>query len=305
MAGQPSGSGVVLLLGLFLLSSAGANSENAFCFRCHRMETLGYLDPETGELVSLFVDPVAFGRSNHRELSCVDCHDPGFGEYPHPSSLQAERLDCRNCHQENQELAEYRFPELIEEFQASVHVRKLGDRFSCFSCHEPHLFRVTRQEPNVQRVVETDNGICLSCHASPITFRALTDREFPELIRSHRWLPNAQLHWRHVRCVECHTPHTERLSHRILPAEEAEQNCVACHSRNSILLTKLYRHRTQEARERLGFVNSVILNDAYLVGATRNLLLDRLSVVLFGLTVLGLGLHGMGRWLARRRQGGR
>jgi hypothetical protein len=92
------------------------------------------------------------------------------------------------------------------------------------------------------------------------------------------------------------------VSHKILPKEDAVRNCVECHSQESRLLSKLYLHRVQEEREQAGFLNSVVLNDAYLVGMTRNKYLDWLSIGMAMLTALGIFLHALGRYFAGRKE---
>jgi hypothetical protein len=52
----------------------------------------------------------------------------------------------------------------------------------------------------------------------------------------------------------------------------------------------------------LGFVNSVILNNYYMVGATQNKLLDNVMWSLFGLSFLGICVHGAARMATRSRQ---
>jgi hypothetical protein len=45
------------------------------------------------------------------------------------------------------------------------------------------------------------------------------------------------------------------------------------------------------------------LNDAYIIGMTRNIILDRLSFAILGGMLLVLAAHGFGRWyFARRRR---
>ena len=108
-----------------------------------------------------------------------------------------------------------------------------------------------------------------------------------------------------MRCVECHTPAGKSLSHEILAKDRAERQCVACHSQDSALKTRLYRHLQKEENERLGFFNSIILTHAYVLGATRNPLLDAIVGGLFALTLLGILVHAAGRvlgWFLRRRR---
>lgn len=89
----------------------------------------------------------------------------------------------------------------------------------------------------------------------------------PDIDKIHEWLPNAPRHWEAVRCVECHTPESTHsklaLSHEILDKEQAQRNCVSCHSKDTALRTRLYRHMAQEETNEMGFLNSAVLGDAY------------------------------------------
>ena len=76
----------------------------------------------------------------------------------------------------------------------------------------------------------------------------------------------------------------------------------ACHSADSSLKARLYRHLVSEERERLGFANSIILADSYVLGATRNTLLDTVLMIAFGAMLVGLLVHGVGRIVARRNR---
>ncbi len=299
------------VLVLFAAPSAGRaealDSSVSACLRCHGMETLAYQDRETGRLVDLHVEKTAFRASNHGERRCLDCHkEDGFEKYPHTDKAKDQTLHCLNCHDdpENPKFKKYRFKEVEAQFQKSIHFEKHGKKFTCFSCHEPHAFEVAKNKETTAEVIVQDNGMCLNCHRSPARFASLTDRKFPDLESSHAWLPNTERHWAKARCVECHTPHGERISHEILGAKKAERNCVECHSRDSILLTQLYKHRASESREKLGFVNAAVLNDAYIIGATRNRFLDWLGFGLVGFVSAGVFGHGLGRWVAGRRRNG-
>ncbi|MDQ1264869.1 MAG: hypothetical protein QG635_18, partial [Bacteroidota bacterium] len=109
--------------------------------------------------------------------------------------------------------------------------------------------------------------------------------------------PNISKHWETVRCVDCHSSYTPpNLSHNILPPEKTIKKCEECHSKNSLLMSKLYKHEKKLSREKFGFINGTILSDAYVIGTTRNLLLDSLSVILFIAVLAGIGLHAFLRW---------
>jgi hypothetical protein len=65
-------------------------------------------------------------------------------------------------------------------------------------------------------------------------------------------------------------------------------------------MTKLFKHEKEKSREKMGFINGTILNDAYVVGTTRNIYLDVVSLTLMGLTLLGISIHGFIRWYFRK-----
>ena len=88
------------------------------------------------------------------------------------------------------------------------------------------------------------------------------------------------------------------LSHEILNKEKAEKKCLSCHSANSALKVRLYRHLVKDEQQRLGFTNSVILSNSYVIGATRHPLLDGALIGLVALTLVGVLAHGVIRIVA-------
>lgn len=67
-----------------------------------------------------------------------------------------------------------------------------------------------------------------------------------------------------------------------------------------MLVTKLYSHFASKERAERGWLNAILFNNAYVVGATRNRWLDWGTVALTSLTVLGVAMHATGRWLGAR-----
>jgi hypothetical protein len=291
-----------------------ASPSNAYCFRCHGMGTLSYRDRESGAIVSLQISELQYRTSNHQRLRCVACHRGGFEVYPHPDKARAEHLYCTDCHKQDEKLKPFHFLKIEREFEKSVHSQKKLEPFNCFSCHDPHQFLASRSvlddEPEegkhlhreVLAAVAYANNICTECHDSPVRLLNLDPGSPPNFLTAHEWLPSPELHWKKVRCIDCHLAQDDEMLHRILPAEQALKACRECHSRNSLLLGKLYLYSAQQDRERYGFINSVVMNDAYIIGMTRNTLLERISFILMGLTLLAIAAHGLGRWIAYRRR---
>lgn len=277
---------------------------NDQCLACHSeagLHALSRPDVNKAELAGRMVDPEAFRQSNHANVECVACHVSGFKEFPHAEKAKKQINWCDECHTRQ-------FLRIEDQFLKSVHAKKAKEQpgaFTCVTCHDPHVFLKASHFSTTRQAVKQDNAMCLQCHASDQRFAQLSKDPRPNLDKIHDWLPNTPLHWAAVRCVECHTPVSQSiLSHEILPAEKAEKNCVACHSANSTLRVRLYRHLVEQERETAGFINSVILNEAYVIGATRNRYLDLAFGLAAAVTVGGIALHGLARFLAglRRRR---
>jgi len=95
-----------------------------------------------------------------------------------------------------------------------------------------------------------------------------------------------------VRCIECHTQINNNIpvSHLIKPKEEAVRLCNECHSQNSILMASLYKFESKEQRHD-GFLNGIILNSSYVIGANRNKYLNLISLVIFVLVIGVIAIH--------------
>ncbi len=282
---------ILFLLLLLPIGVLISQSETENCLRCHSMETLGYRDPITGSINNLSVNLMQLEASNHSGFDCIDCHSDEYGSFPHDKELKEDKPFCLDCHEGGDEL---NFDAITSSFESSVHFTKLGDKFTCFQCHDPHSFKINaRVNDDIKRTVLYDNHICLECHSSEDKISKLTDRVFPSLEVTHDFLPHRNLHWKNVRCIDCHAALDEGVvSHNILPKEEAVHNCVECHSKDSRLTHSLYQFQVQEERSKAGFFNSVILNESYVIGATRNYYLNLLSFIFFAVTLIALAIHG-------------
>ena len=135
--------------------------------------------------------------------------------------------------------------------------------------------------------------MCMSCHSNNIKFQLISDKLKPALSHIHEWLPNQELHFMNVRCIECHTQVIDSLavSHNILPKEKALKNCVECHSKNSMLMASLYKYKNLQNRSQNGKLNAIISNKSYVIGAYQNVWLNYFSILIFLLTLAGICLH--------------
>ncbi|WP_296806336.1 cytochrome c3 family protein [Thiocapsa sp.] len=272
---------------------AEAAADRHACLRCHAMSTLGYRDPDDGEIVDLSIDREGLAHSVHGELACIDCHRRSYRRYPHPDRPAPGDLDCIGCHEDENQNLSRGWVDIDAEFKRSVHAVSDSPRvegFSCHSCHDPHRFRPAAVGEPIVQIVRNHNEVCLSCHEKLIAPSST----------SHGWLPNRDAHWTSVRCVDCHTPVAVFANHEVLPAEKSEKNCVSCHSADPQLLARLYQFRSEEDIARRGLLAKAVFNEAYVVGMSKSPALDRLSLAIIGLMVLLLAAHGVGRYLVRR-----
>ena len=275
--------------------------ENEKCFKCHGQTKYSLYDSLNDREVCKnicelhVIDREEYYISNHKIFSCLDCHDDGFLDFPHPLELRTEEyFTCFDCHGFDENYARYHFEEIEEEYAQSIHAELKEEGFSCWKCHNPHTYRISiRNTTNLYETIAYDNNICLDCHSNFDRFQLLTERGKINIIERHEWLPNQALHFGKVRCIECHTRVSDSIlvPHLLLPKEQAVRLCVECHSRDSRLLTTLYKFEVKEQRIRTGFWNLAVLQGSYLIGATRNYYLNVVSFAIFFLTILGILAH--------------
>jgi len=284
--------------------------QNEQCFRCHGNSKYTYFNPVSEKDVSAtmcenrVIHRNEFYTANHRSFACVDCHAAEYDTFPHPGQLRMEApYNCIDCHGYDEQYAQYHFEEIEEEFQQSTHYTANGDAFTCWKCHNPHTYRINiRNSTSMQQSIAYDNQICLNCHSDFERFQLLSDREEINLIQKHEWLPNQGLHFSQVRCIECHARLNDSLmvAHRIMPKDKSVKRCVECHSQNSLLMSSLYKFQAKESRSDAGFLNSIILNDAFVIGANRNIILNRISLIVFFASLGLMLMHLLLRMIFKR-----
>lgn len=312
--------GLILLGVLFMMLTSAKGQEeeqkmldesSRLCAQCHGNHYYSfhnsYTEMETRKRMNpyFFIDTSKYVEAIHSFFACQDCHSSEYETYPHPSELKLEpKFGCIDCHGGDETFAKYQFDDIEVEVDNSVHKLAHMEQFKCEMCHDLHSYKLTARDENasIRDIVVEDNQMCLSCHNNLSKYQILTDHKKPELLKTHDWLPNQQLHFLSVRCIECHTPTSDTLmvSHKILPKEQAVHLCSDCHSTNSILRTKLYKYHAEESRVDQGYYNAVILNEAYVIGANRNRYLNILSLLFFGLALSGIGVHIVARILKKK-----
>jgi hypothetical protein len=237
------------------------------------------------------IDRDAFYSSVHKGFSCNDCHSYEYNVFPHSIETRLEeQLVCMDCHGYDETYAHYNFESIEVEFQESIH--NIED-FTCWKCHDPHSYKAFMwNADDLEEAVLYDNNMCLRCHANFDRFSLLTERDEIVVVESHDWLPNQAAHFKNARCIECHTEINDTIlvAHKILPKEEAVENCTECHSKDTRLMHTLYKFQNLEERKG-GFVNGIMINNSYVIGANQNVWLNRLSLLIFGLTLLVIAFH--------------
>lgn len=284
--------------------------ENEACFKCHANTKYVLVDEFFGREIteSLCPDKMvhreAYYTMVHKSFACLDCHAYEFEEFPHPLEARLEEpYQCIDCHGYDENYAQYQFENIEMEYMESVHATDV-ENFSCWKCHDPHTYQLTVRDDasTIREAIAYNNDICLSCHSDFSRFELLTDREEINILDTHDWLPNQAAHFGSVRCIECHTSISDStlVAHHVQPGELAVRKCTECHSKNSILMASLYKHEAKENRKKYGFINGVILNDAYVIGANRNTTLATLTIVLFLLTLGGIFIHIIARIIYKK-----
>jgi hypothetical protein len=250
------------------------------------------------------LDTVALTSGVHKQFDCTDCHSSEYATYPHQANLKLEPLStCLDCHGGDASFATYQFEKIDEEFKKSVHYKMSGEDFTCAKCHSQHTYRATaRTSSNVLEIVDYSNKMCLSCHSDAKKYKLISGQENPELVQVHDWLPNQELHFQHVRCIECHTEVVDSLmvSHNILPKGKAIRKCVECHSADSRLKASLYKYQNLQKRAENGGLNTVLANESYVIGSNQSPILKLTSIVVFLLTLAGIAIHSIFRILKKK-----
>ncbi|HPG40548.1 MAG TPA: cytochrome b/b6 domain-containing protein [bacterium] len=284
----------LVLIVISMTSAIGQTNED--CFTCHGDHAIA---PETdrGARLQLFLSADSFAQATHGVLTCTDCHtgdESTFIEVPHLTDAM-QTLSCLDCHGED-------YTVMSGGYEKSVHALVLKENFSCASCHNPHTVNYAALDTSKIAMIAWYNNQCMSCHTDSVRFSTLADSA---IIRdlSHSFLPNKAAHWKYVRCVDCHTPSTESDIHQILPKEQAQHNCVECHSTNTLLARKLYNPANDTtAIAGAGISNYYLFQNAYVIGATRHLAADKIIVGILLLTCAGILIHIILRFVNRHKK---
>ena len=184
-------------------------AEKKLCWRCHRQPNLnsnegvrasillcmdchGKRDVEKkvdGRSVSLYLDEKEYGKTVHRRIACVECHD-GIATSPHRTSL----IECASCHgyhgegkahdphrSVNCEACHHESKEVIKDpktgrvvlmtVKEGVPLKLTSHRLADFkknkACEKCHFTENKLGAPI--RVLPAKSLICIGCHSASIT----------------------------------------------------------------------------------------------------------------------------------------
>ena len=296
----------------FNLNANGQNyddAKNHQCLKCHAFPSYTFhndlMDTQERRLMNPYyiIDTVALKTGVHHLFDCIDCHSYEYTTYPHNAELKLEPLaSCLDCHGGDESFASYQFEKIDEEFHKSIHYQVYGESFTCSKCHDQHTYSPkARTSSDVLEIVDYSNNMCLSCHNNMERYQMVSGHENPKLVQVHEWLPNQELHFQHVRCIECHTEVVDGLmvSHDILSKDKALKNCVECHSANSRLKASLYKYENLQQRSENGKITNILSNESYVIGAQELPILKLLSIIFFIAIMAGIITHGIFRILKK------
>jgi len=108
----------------------------------------------------------------------------------------------------------------------------------------------------------------------------------------HNWLEQPELHLKKVDCLTCHDP----------SLKSPIRDCQQCHAKDSILLTKA-ESAPEYSLTNWNFTNNELIEKGdYVVGSNRIPALDVFGILLLILTFAGCAIHGILRFISRRRK---
>ncbi len=299
--------GLIFITILFYISSFNLQAQSAYddaknhvCLKCHSSQIISFhndvIDKEQKKLMNPYyiVDTTAIKNGVHKNFDCTDCHSYEYSTYPHVATLKLEPMaTCLDCHGGDPSFASYQFERINEEFQKSIHFKVSGEDFTCGKCHNQHTYHPTaRNSGDVLEIVAYSNGLCLSCHNDMNRYEMVAGHENPKIVQIHEWLPNQELHFQHVRCIECHTEVVDSLnvSHNILSKDKAVRKCAECHNADSRLKASLYKYTNLQNRND-GSVKSILSNESYVIGSQQFPLLKKLSYIIFFFSLAVIIVH--------------
>jgi len=222
----------VLVVGVPGVAGGQTNED---CLMCHS-------DPEAtgekgGQQISVHVDPLAYARSVHGELACIDCHGDLKGvELPHGEEV--EPVVCAICHDD-----------VAAELASGPHGRLPADPRSpsamCVRCHGTHDVLPAR-DPASATTPARVAAQCVGCHekegraVEAGVHRGEHGAGCADCHRGHRVVAPADPIGQLETCGGCHkdqaTQHRRSLHGKAaVQGDPLAPSCVFCHEHHTIL----------------------------------------------------------------------
>jgi nitrate reductase gamma subunit len=170
-----------------LSSNEGIVTTILFCMGCHEKKDVE--KKVDGKTVSVHIDPIEYGKTVHRRIACIQCHE-GIASSPHRTlrfncvschGYHGEgtahdphrSVNCEACHHESKEVSKE--PKtgriVLAKTKEGAPLKMTSHRFAdfknleaCKKCHFPE----NRVGAPV-RVLPAKSLICIGCHSSSIT----------------------------------------------------------------------------------------------------------------------------------------
>ncbi len=246
----------------------------------------------------LTVDPLEYRRSVHGRLACAECHPYGYARLPHSGPLTYPRFLCVSCHQKAGDVPQLALEERREELLGSAHGHQAERDFDCHTCHDPHLFRLVREEGAALERIRASNRLCLDCHGAAAG-RKPGFEDLSASARTHGLFPNPRAHFRKVKCVSCHTVERHTRDHDVLAADHSVRECSECHGQDSPLFEDSY---TNPDAAGLPGPAGEARDDVYVIGSTRSEGLDLIGLGLLAMTFALTAAHSLARQIRKGRR---
>ena len=276
-------------------AAAAVKEANAPCHECHAVPDLSVYDPRIDRVMILTVDPDAYRRSVHGALACAECHPYGYARLPHSGPLSYPRFLCVSCHQKAGDVPQLELEERREELLGSAHGRQAERDFTCHTCHDPHRFRLVRDQGTALERIRASNRLCLDCHGA----RARRKPGFEDqavTAGSHGLFPNPRAHFRKLKCVSCHTGEGHTRDHDVLAADRSVRECSECHGQESPRFEDSYTNPDPSGTAKPA---GEARDDVYVIGSTRSATLDRAGLGLLAVVIALTGLHALARQIRK------
>lgn len=298
----------IVIIAMFIVKTEGltyipyhkkndSKTENAGCLKCHGTRHFKMAKPSNPKIVihskmprECIIDTNLFYTSSHWNFSCIDCHSEEYKTAPHDPNLQFESIStCIDCHDETSDTtwSKFKFTTIETEYNKSIHAKKCGNSFNCYTCHNPHSTKMGLRNDSLplNQVVAVSNEMCTKCHAI----------DKPNMQHAHHRIPHTEIHLQKNRCIDCHssTNDTILVAHDITDKKLATRNCSECHSANSKIDKDLTSKRQNEICSMMqkGAIGKKNSSQTRLLGVYRNPFLTYSLVTIFSILLLAIIFH--------------